>query len=173
MANTIEITVKVRDQASAETAAIAEKIRTQMKAAQAGSGEGVRVPVEPDMTGFDEEVRTKTRRTRPDPIKVPLEVPKEDFEAEFRKAMDEGEQVANRASSEMRRSFTAVESGSRSLRAAMQELEPATNSAGSGMENAGRRADEAGKKAEAAGSGFRFGSLGMAAMVTGALALAP
>lgn len=170
--NVIEITVKVRDQASAETAAIAEKIRSEMKAAKGGN-EGIRVPVEPDMTGFDEEVRTKTRRTRPDPIKVPIEVPKDDFEAEFRRAMDEGEQASQKASSEIRRSFTAIESGSRSLRAAMADLEPAAHEAGAGLEGAARSADNAGKSAESSGNGFSAGAIRMTSMVAAAFALAP
>lgn len=172
MTNTIEITVKVRDQASAETAGIAEKIRSQVKAAQGGGGE-IKVPVEPDTAGFDEEVRAKTRRAKPDAIKVPVKADAGDFETEFRKAMEEGEQSSAKASAEIRRSFTAIESGSRSLRAAMADLEPAARETGAGLEGAGRDADNAGKRAESSGAGFSAGAVRMTAMVGAAFALAP
>jgi phage-related protein len=262
--NVIEITVKVRDQASAETAAIGEKIRAEMKSVTAGlGGEAVRVPVEPDATGFKERVQAETRRDgterveipiEPDatgfaeevaakirraranpvevpvevrkgqleaslneatgeatraaekageqmgenlanglsrdsqgklrnamgrfasdvereaagipPIKVPVEVPKDDFEAEFRKAMDEGQRVADKASAEMRRSFTAIESGSRSLRAAMNELKPPPEDLGNWFTKAARHVVEA-------SNGFSLGVGRMQMMGAAALALAP
>jgi len=170
--NVIEITVKVKDQASAETAAIAEKIRSEMKAARGGV-EGVKVPVEPDMDGFEEEVTTRAHRAKPDAVKVPVKVDDDDFEAEFRKAMDEGEQVSAKASTEMRRSFTAIESGSRSLRAAMADLEPAALEAGEKLEEAGESADRAGRNAEASGGGFSSGAIQMTVMAAAAFTLIP
>jgi hypothetical protein len=97
----------------------------------------------------------------------------DDFETKFRKAMDEGAKVSADADQAMRQSFTAIESGSRTLRAAMAELAPAADNAGRSLENAGNKADAAGKKAADSGNGFKLGAIGMTAMITGALALAP
>lgn len=90
----------------------------------------------------------------------------EDFETQFRKAMDEGARVSEEANRAMRQSFTSIESGSRTLRAAMEELTPA-------VENAGSKAEEAGKKAARSGADFRLGGVGMTAMMSAAIGLAP
>jgi len=294
MASEIEIVVKVKDQATAETAAIGEKIRADLAAAggKAG-GEGLRVPIEPDATGFEEKVHAETRqvkgepievpleldsagllekvegetrRLRPEPIKavveadtskveqdinddaasirpepvavpieadaskleaeaeakakavktspvkVPLEVDPAKFEAELLASFAEGEKHADAASSAMLSSFKAMESGIRALRAASDELKPATEAADdfetefrkamdegarvsedadralrqsfTSMESGSRalRAavvdleppiDNAGKKAAESGNGFSLASLKMVGLIAGAASLAP
>lgn len=104
---------------------------------------------------------------------MPIKADGDQFEQDFRAAMADGEKAVSDAESEMRRSFTAMESGSRSLRAAMADVEPAAENAGRGIEDAGSKADNAGKKAAGSGAGFNLGALGMTAMITSALALAP
>lgn len=186
MGNTIEIAVKVKDQSAAGMQAIRAEVKAEGEAAAAEAdkaggkiGENLANGLTRDSQG---RLRNAMGRFASDAekeaaglggIKVPIEVPKGDFEAEFRKAMEEGEQVSAKASAEMRRSFTAVESGSRSLRAAMDDLEPTSRRAASGLEDAGNKADSAGKKAANSGSGFKWSAVGMAAMVTGAITLAP
>lgn len=265
MVNQIEIVVKVKDQASAETAAIAEKIRTAMAAApkSAGaSGGSVVAPImadaekdiakakgdiskgmedvhksmltplqqaeadadavferlwrngqgrterlalamsdayhgiEADTKGFTaseskqfDEFFNELNKSGGDAalkladrmhlIKAPqldttaARFAADQFETEFRKAMDEGEKASASAETEIRRSFTSIESGSRTLRAAMAELEPAAEGAGRSVEDAGNKADDAGKKAANSGNGFKWSAVGMGTMITAALALAP
>lgn len=186
VSNEIEIVVRVKDQAAAGMQAIRAEVKTEGEAAaaeadKAGSkiGENLVGGLTRDSQG---RLRNAMGRFASDAekeaaglggIKLPIEVPKDDFEAEFRKAMEEGEQVASRASAEMRRSFTAVESGSRSLRAAMADLEPAAHEAGAGLEGAGRMAEGAGRKAESSGGGFSMGAARMTAMIAAAITLAP
>ncbi|ACU71746.1 hypothetical protein Caci_2837 [Catenulispora acidiphila DSM 44928] len=83
----------------------------------------------------------------------------EDFETSFRKAMDEGERVSQEADRVLRQSFTSMESGSRTLRAAMTELQPAAEGAGQAAANAG--------------SGFNTSALRMSSLIGAALALGP
>lgn len=97
----------------------------------------------------------------------------DDFETEFRKAMQGGERVSADADRALRQSFTSIESGSRTLRTAMADLAPAADKAGSALENAGNKADAAGKKASESGNGFNLGALKMTGMMSAALALAP
>lgn len=106
-------------------------------------------------------------------IKIPIDVPKDDFEASFRQAMDEGIKASEDADRAMRQSFTSIESGSRSLRSAMAELSPAAQDAGRELENAGNQADSAGKKAANSSGGFDLAKLKMAGLVVGAMTLAP
>jgi hypothetical protein len=190
--------------------------RVEAKAAAAGAGAKVEVPVEGDTSKLDQDVTSKVKRTKPEPIKVPVETDAEafekelrasfaegeknaqsaekamtqsfsamasgsrllqaamkeiapvahdagdaaeDFETQFRKAMDEGARVSEEADRAMRGSFTSVESGSRTLRAAMADLEPPL--------------DNAGKKASESSGGFSIAALKMTGMITAALALAP
>jgi hypothetical protein len=97
----------------------------------------------------------------------------DDFETEFRKAMDEGQKVADSASAEIHRSFSVIESGSRTLRSAMAELEPAVDGAGNGLEGAGNRAANAGNNAGNAGNGFAFLHSKVFLLTAGALSLGP
>lgn len=106
-------------------------------------------------------------------IKIPIEAPKDDFEAEFRKAMDEGQKVADQASAEIRRSFSAVESGSRTLRAAMADLEAPTEQAGGALRDAGNQAANAGNGAGNAGGGFAFLHSKVFLLSAAALSLGP
>ena len=135
--------------------------------------DAVKVPLEADDTGLDEKAKAATKRVKPDPIKVSVETDAEDFETQFRAAMDEGQKVSDNADRAMRGSFTSMESGSRSLRAAMADLQPAAEQAGSAVEGAGNKSDEAGKKASNSSAGFSLAALRMTGMITAALALAP
>ena len=176
MANTIEITVKVRDQATAELAAIAAKAReaTAGHGGTSGAATAIEVPVEADASKLEQDVERKVKRTKkPAPIDVPVEASTGDFEQQFRAAMDEGIKASGDADRAMRQSFTSMESGSRSLRAAMADLEPAAEESGRGIEDAGNKADDAGKKASSAGGGFSLAALKMTGLITAALTLAP
>lgn len=182
----IEIVVKVKDQAAAGLQAIRAEVKAEGEAAAAEAdkaggkiGENLASGLTRDSQG---KLRNAMGRFASDAekeaaglggIKIPIEAPKDDFEAGFRKAMEEGQQVADKASAEMRRSFTAVESGSRSLRAAMADLEPAAHGAGAGLDDAARRAEYAGRSAGDAGGGFSLGASRMQMMAGSAFMLAP
>lgn len=149
MGNTIEITVRVNDQASAKAAEIERNLRAIGDAASksGGASHGIEVPVEPKLS--------------------------EDFEAEFSRAMTEADKAGEEASRSLHGSFTSMESGSRSLRAAMAELEPAAGGAGEAIETAGSKASSGGSSASGAGAGFAFLHSRMLMLAAGALALAP
>lgn len=149
MGNTIEIVVKVDDQASAKAAEIERKLRTISDASSAGrdAKQDVKIPIKPELD--------------------------EGFEAEFDRAMQEADKASESAARSIRGSFTSVESGSRSLRAAMAELEPAAGGAGEAIETAGSRASSGGSSASGAGANFAFLHSRMLMLAAGALALAP
>ena len=149
MANTIEIVVKVNDQASAKAAEIERKLRAIGDAASksGGASHAIEVPVEPKLG--------------------------DDFEAEFARSMAEADKVGDEASRSLRGSFSSIESGSRSLRAAMADLEPASNGAGGGFESLRARVSSAGDAVSGAASHFSFLGSHMALMAEMALALAP
>lgn len=149
VASTIEIVVKVNDQASAKAAEIEKTLRAIGDAASKSGGtpHGIEVPVKPKLD--------------------------EGFEAEFERAMAEADKASESAARSIRGSFTSVESGSRSLRAAMAELEPAAGGAGEAIETAGSRASSGGSNASSAGASFAFLHSRMLMLAAGALALAP
>jgi hypothetical protein len=170
----IEIVVKVKDQASAETAAIAGKIRAEMKSA-GGGGEGVKVPVEPDMAGFDEEVTTKIRRVKPDAVEVPVEVRRGHVESSLREAAAAAEPAAEKAGEEIGESLAngLTRDSQGKLRNAMGRFASEAEKAAAGIDDVGNRAASAGGKAGSSGGGFDLAGLKMAGMVTAAFALAP
>jgi len=187
--NVIEITVRVQDKATAEAEAIKQELhrsfgggvevpvrfRTEGDSPHAAGGtpESVKVPIEPDATGFEEKVRRKTKTEKPEPVKVPVEPETGGFEAEFRAAMAEADKAGDEAARSLRGSFTSMESGSRSLRAAMADLEPAAGGAGEAVERAGARASSGGSSASGAGMSFASLHLRMVLLGGAALALAP
>lgn len=190
MANEIEIRVRVRDDAAAGLAAIREEVKaegaaTAVEAEKAGDqiGEGLTNGLTRDSSG---RLRNAMGRFASDlekeaaglgdsgkGFKVPVEPDTGHFEAEFRAAMDEAERVSERASADLRQSFGSMESGSRSLRAAMDELEPSARRGGSGLDDLGTKTANAGNSAGAAGGGFRLGTVGLSLLATAAVAAAP
>jgi hypothetical protein len=147
-----------------------DRIKDKLKE---GADGGVEVPIEPDDTGFEEKVRRKTRSTKPDPVKVPVEPETDNFESEFRAAMDEADKAGGEAARSLQGSFSSMESGSRSLRAAMSELEPAAEGSGNALDDAGRKADNAGRGASSGGVNFGILANRSALLTAAALALGP
>jgi hypothetical protein len=147
-----------------------DKLKDKLKESAGG---GIEVPIEPDATGFEEKVRREAKTAKTDPIKVPVEAETGGFEAEFRAAMAEADKAGDEAARSLRGSFSSMESGSRTLRAAMADLEPAAGGAGGAIEAAGAKAASGGSNASSAGMNFSFLHSRMVMLSGVALALAP
>lgn len=147
------------------------------KVREAAEGLAANVKVDADAGGLAAKLKAETEALgHTDPIKVPVEPLHADFETEFKRAMAEADAAGERAAADLRSSFSSMESGSRALRAAMDEMGQGADSAGRRTDDAGQRIDSAGKKADGAGksagssaSGF-LGLSGAAWAAVGAVA---
>lgn len=157
----------------AEDSGLRADITAKVKAAADGTVAEVRVDV--DGAGLAEKVKAEADAADAEThIKVKVDNNSlGDFEAEFRRAMAESDQVVASASADMRQSFSSMESGSRALRAAMADLEPQAQQAGRSLEDAGSKAGAAGKRASSAGGGFHLGAVGLGAMTASGASLIP
>lgn len=188
MANEIEIVVRVKDQAAAGMAAVKEEVKAggaaaAEEASKSGEkiGENLTNGLTKDSSGrlrnamgrFASDLEKEAAGLGSKGVEIPVKLPTGDFEAEFRAAMEDADRESAKASQAIRQSFGAVESGSRSLRAAMAELEPAADEAGTGIEDAGNKSASAGSSASNSGNGFHFLATKLFWAASGAIALGP
>jgi hypothetical protein len=223
VANEIEITVRVKDEASAQVAAIADKVRAAAQGGSSGAtsagsvqrfgsepgagsagSEKVRIPVEVDAAGLKGEVKAAGSTAEAEGTAVGEKISEnltsgftrdsqgrlrdafgrfaseaqkgasdagagiDDFEAQFRTAMNEADKVSTAAGQSITKSFGDIESASRTLR-----------SVGSGLDDLDKMASKAGDGAANSGANFSFlyskaGLLTQAALMLGpALAAIP
>lgn len=144
----------------------------QAKVRAAAESAAARVKVNADSDGLSEKVQAAADAAHAE-AHVKVKVDENDFEAEFRRAMDEGDAAMARASADLRQSFSTLESASRTVRATMEDAGQGAENAGTKVENAGRKTESAGRSAASAGSGFRLASVGIGSTAAAATSLIP
>jgi hypothetical protein len=119
--------------------------RAQLEAKLKAATDGVaaRVRIDADAAGLEAEVKAAAESAHAE-AHVAVKVDKAgsgDFESEFRRAMQEGQQVSDAAAQDLRNSYTAVQNASSALRQSMAELGNDADDSGKKLENAGQKAD--------------------------------
>ena len=201
MANEIEITVRVKDEASAQVAAIADKIRAAAQGASSGgSGEAsggsvqrfgrepgaaeappaytdiakVSVPVEPDDAGLKEKVKADVEAAGAgEKVKIPVEVDT-GTSVEKLAAFDAAAKDADASGNGLTQDAAGRWRNALGQFATDAEKSAAgIDDAGSALDGAGKKADNAGKGANSGGNNFAFLYSKVGLLTEAALALGP